>query len=66
MTELHADLGERLRAAREQASLSQEELAGLLELSVRSLQDYEAKRSVPRPTRRRQILAFIAEHEAAA
>lgn len=56
-------LGQRLRAARLHLSLTQAELAGELGLPVRSLQDYEAGKSLPQMRRRRRILAFLTAHE---
>lgn len=54
----------RLKAARERANLTQQELADLLGFSPRSVQNWEsACGSFPRPSQRRAILAFIAEHE---
>jgi transcriptional regulator with XRE-family HTH domain len=56
-------LGARLRAIRQQLSLTQAELADELGFPVRSLQDYEAGKSLPQSKRRRRILAFLAAHE---
>jgi transcriptional regulator with XRE-family HTH domain len=57
-------LGKQLREARERHVLTQDELAEQLGIPVRSLQDYEAERAVPRPTRRRKILAWLEQSKA--
>jgi transcriptional regulator with XRE-family HTH domain len=46
--------------------MTQEELAAELGINVRSLQNYEAGSSLPRPARRRLLLAWLEEHERAA
>lgn len=56
-------LGDRLRAVRDTRSITQEELALELDVSVRSLQDYERGEAFPRPKTRRRILTWLAEHE---
>lgn len=56
-------LGERIRSVREQRILTQEEVAAELGVPARSLQDYECGRATPRQARRRQILAWLAQHE---
>lgn len=65
LNDLAKDLGDRLRAGRTRANLSQAELAEQLGCSVRSIQDYEAGLSFPRPWMRRRILAFLREVEEA-
>jgi transcriptional regulator with XRE-family HTH domain len=61
--DLAQELGARLRAIRVQLSLTQIELADELGFPVRSLQDYEAGKSLPQSKRRRRIFAFLAAHE---
>lgn len=56
-------LGERIVRVRERLSMTQEELAADLGVSLRSLQAYEAGTATPRPPRRRQLLAWIEAHE---
>lgn len=56
-------LNARLKAARETACLTQQELAALLGFSARSVQNWEAAATFPRPSQRRALLAFIAEQE---
>lgn len=60
------ELGRRIREVRGRCSLTQEEAAAELGIPARSLQDYEAGKALPRPGRRRRILAWLAEHEAVA
>jgi transcriptional regulator with XRE-family HTH domain len=61
--DLASTLGSRLRAIRVHLSLTQAELADELGFPVRSLQDYEAGKSLPQSKRRRRILAFLRAHE---
>lgn len=56
-------LNARLKAARESANLTQQELAEQLGFSARSVQNWEAAATFPRPSQRRALLAFIAEQE---
>lgn len=51
---------QRLREAREGADLTQTELAALLEVSVRTVQNWEAG-MVPQPKHRRRLKAWLAE-----
>lgn len=60
------ELGDRIREVRERRILTQEEAAAELGIAPRSLQAYEAGTATPRPARRRQLLAWLDEHEAAA
>lgn len=55
-----------VREARERANLTQQELAGHLGVSERSVQNWEAGTTFPRPSQRRALLAFIAEQGATA
>jgi transcriptional regulator with XRE-family HTH domain len=64
-TDIAADLGARLLSIRLAASLTQEEVAAEIGVPVRSYQDYEAGKAWPRPKRRRQILAWIAQRTTA-
>lgn len=59
-------IGRRLRKARLEQNLSQAELAFELGFSVRALQGYEQGRNLAQPRRRRQLLAWLDKHEAAA
>lgn len=52
----------RLREARENADLTQSELAQLFGVSMRTVQNWEAG-SVPQPKHRRLIKAWLAELE---
>jgi transcriptional regulator with XRE-family HTH domain len=57
------ELGRRIRETRERRMLTQKEAAEELGIHVRSVQDYETGRAVPRPARSRAILAWLAKHE---
>ena len=48
----------RIRAIRSRANLTQKEFAQRLVVSERSVQDWEAGKSVPRPAQRRKIERF--------
>jgi DNA-binding transcriptional regulator YiaG len=56
---------DQLKAAREEANLTQAELATRLGVSTRSVQHWEAGK-VPQPKHRRAIASFLDEVEAAA
>jgi transcriptional regulator with XRE-family HTH domain len=58
-------LASSLRRYRDENLLTQEELARQLGISTRALQSYEAG-ALPRPSRRRKILAFLADQDQAA
>jgi DNA-binding transcriptional regulator YiaG len=60
--ELRVNLGQELREAREEANLSQAELANRFGVATRTVQYWEAGK-VPRPKHRRLIVAFITEVE---
>lgn len=51
----------RLQDARFSANLTQAELAERLNCSKRSVQEWEAGRSIPRPRHRRRLAAFLDE-----
>lgn len=61
-TPIQLSLAEKLKKARDTASLSQAELAERFEVSQRTLQNWEAGVR-PRPKHRRAVLAFIADQE---
>jgi transcriptional regulator with XRE-family HTH domain len=61
VTDIQEELAGRLRRSREEGCLTQLELARRLRVPVRSLQDYEAGKALPRAARRRRILAFLNE-----
>jgi DNA-binding transcriptional regulator YiaG len=63
--ELESSFSEAIRQGREQANLSQVELAALLGVSPRTVQYWEAGQ-IPQPKHRRAIAAFLDELEAAA
>lgn len=48
-------LASRIRVARVRGNLTQEELAAELDVSPRSVQEWEAGRSFPRPSSRRKL-----------
>lgn len=56
---VEASFGEWLREQRDRVPLTQEELADKLGISVRALQTYEAGSHLPRPARRRAIVAYF-------
>jgi DNA-binding transcriptional regulator YiaG len=59
LSSLNAKLAEEIRAARAAADLTQAELAKRLGVSTRSLQEWEAGRSLPRAEHRRTIARFL-------
>lgn len=59
-------LGERLRLAREEANLTQAELAERLSVSTRTVQYWESGKDELRPKHRRAVAAFLDEFEAEA
>lgn len=54
-----AQLGKRLRDLREQAGLSQEELAAKAQVSRASIQNWEAARTAPRRAESRRLAAAL-------
>jgi transcriptional regulator with XRE-family HTH domain len=58
--------GERIRLAREAASITQVELAAQLGVSPRTVQNWETSDRMPQPKHRRAIAAFLEEVEGAA
>jgi DNA-binding XRE family transcriptional regulator len=60
------DIGYRLRRARADLNYSQAEMAQELTVSRRAYVGYENGRYLAQPKRRRAILAWLAQHEAAA
>lgn len=60
------ELGDRIRETRERRIITQEEAAAELGIPTRSLQAYEAGKATPRAARRRELLAWLEQHEAAA
>lgn len=60
------DLAAQIKQARRSASLSQEELARQLQVSTRTLQNWEAGEVFPRPAARRRLARFLARHGARA
>ena len=57
------ELGRRIREIRVRLVLTQEEAAVELGINPCSLQVYEVGKALPRPARRRAILAWLVEHE---
>lgn len=59
LSNIHVELAARIKAGRSRANLTQAELAAELDCSERSVQDWEAGRSFPRPAQRRRIQEFL-------
>jgi len=66
VSEQAQEIGYRLRRARAELNYSQAEMAAELDVSRRAYVGYEAGRYLAQPRRRRAILAWLAQHEAAA
>jgi DNA-binding transcriptional regulator YiaG len=59
LSTLTEDLAAQIRDARTQAHLSQTELAARLQVSLRTVQNWEAGIGLPQPKHRRRIALFL-------
>lgn len=59
LSTLTEDLAAQIRDARKRAHLSQTELASQLNVSLRTVQNWEAGIGLPQPKHRRRIAAFL-------
>lgn len=66
LSSISEDLAAQVKGARATAMLSQQELAQVLGVSMRTIQNWEAGVTFPRPAQRRRLTAFLNGNEAAA